>query len=181
MAVTIAVGPSPAPSPSASPRLIGSTRAATGTAGTLHRSPITASTLDLTSAAAAGEPLDAALRALPGYDRTRANTGFSNYGLDRLSIGGAGTDRAGMLVDGVTALDPINQGIKAYNAYTSYCAANPTASKCGATQTGAAAAPCYTAAGAADPACAAADPDLREITRGHHAACRLAPVENAPG
>jgi peptide/nickel transport system ATP-binding protein len=32
----------------------------------------------------------------------------------------------------------------------------------------------------AEPECAAADPVLREITPGHHAACRLAPVENAP-
>ena len=31
----------------------------------------------------------------------------------------------------------------------------------------------------AEPACAAADPELREITAGHRAACRLAPLENA--
>jgi outer membrane receptor protein involved in Fe transport len=106
MAVTINVGPSPASSPSPAPGVIGSTRAATGTPETLHRSAITATTLDLSSAATAGEPLDAALRALPGYDRTRANTGFSNYGLNRLSIAGAGTDRAAFIVDGVPATDP---------------------------------------------------------------------------
>jgi peptide/nickel transport system ATP-binding protein len=33
----------------------------------------------------------------------------------------------------------------------------------------------------AEPACAEADPELREITRGHRAACRLAPVENIVG
>ncbi len=32
----------------------------------------------------------------------------------------------------------------------------------------------------AEPACAASDPALREITPGHRAACRLAPVENVP-
>jgi peptide/nickel transport system ATP-binding protein/oligopeptide transport system ATP-binding protein len=31
----------------------------------------------------------------------------------------------------------------------------------------------------AEPACADTDPDLREITAGHRAACRLAPVEDA--
>jgi peptide/nickel transport system ATP-binding protein len=33
----------------------------------------------------------------------------------------------------------------------------------------------------AEPECVAADPELREITPEHHAACRLAPVENATG
>jgi peptide/nickel transport system ATP-binding protein len=33
----------------------------------------------------------------------------------------------------------------------------------------------------AEPACTEADPALREITVGHRAACRLAPLENATG
>lgn len=48
------------------------------------------------------------------------------------------------LATGATVLDPINQAIKGYNAYTSYCAANPGSSKCGATQSGVAA-QCYAA------------------------------------
>jgi outer membrane receptor protein involved in Fe transport len=108
LAVTFAAAaPSPSPSPSASPlQSIGETRAATGTRGALHRSPITATALDVGDANRSGETFDAQLRALPGYDRTRANTGFSNYGLDRLSIEGAGTDRAAFVVDGVPATDP---------------------------------------------------------------------------
>ncbi len=59
------------------------------------------------------------------------------------------------LSNGSTIIDPLNAGIKQYNAYTSYCAANPTNAKCGTTSTGVAAAPCYTAAGAPDNACLA--------------------------
>jgi hypothetical protein len=59
------------------------------------------------------------------------------------------------LSNGSTIIDPINNSIKGYNAYTQFCATNPKDSRCGATQTGAVAAPCYTTAGAADPACAA--------------------------
>ena len=110
-AVFAAASPSPSPDASATPSAaplasIGETRAATGTRGALHRSPITATSLDVGDANRSGETLDAQLRALPGYDRTRANTGFSNYGLDRLSIAGAGTDRAAFIVDGVPATDP---------------------------------------------------------------------------
>ena len=50
------------------------------------------------------------------------------------------------LASGATVLDPINNAIIGYNAYTSYCAANPTNSKCagGTTATGADS-PCYAA------------------------------------
>jgi outer membrane receptor protein involved in Fe transport len=57
--------------------------------------------------------------------------------------------------NGSNVVDGINQNIQGYNAYTSFCGAHPTDSRCAATSTGAAAAPCYTTAGAADPTCAA--------------------------
>ena len=46
------------------------------------------------------------MRLLPGWDRDRDNAYFSNYGLNRVSIGGAGNDRGAMLVDRVPAEDP---------------------------------------------------------------------------
>jgi len=63
------------------------------------------------------------------------------------------------LPNGTTVVDPLNAQIRNYNAYTSFCAANPNDKRCagGATSTGAAAAPCYTTTGAADPTCAAGD------------------------
>lgn len=50
------------------------------------------------------------------------------------------------LPNGRSIIDPLNQQIKNYNAYTSYCANNPTATACagGATAIGGQAAPCYT-------------------------------------
>jgi hypothetical protein len=61
------------------------------------------------------------------------------------------------LSNGTTIIDPLNAQIKNYNAYTSFCARNPTATPCvgGTTVSGAAAAPCYTVTGAAAPACGA--------------------------
>jgi hypothetical protein len=59
------------------------------------------------------------------------------------------------LPGGSTALDNVNQSVKQYNAYTSFCAANPNDARCGSTSTGVAAAPCYDNAGNPDPACAA--------------------------
>jgi outer membrane cobalamin receptor len=98
--------PSPSPSPSPAPRTIGGVHVATGSPASLHALPLAAAAIDGQTLAGSGEPLDAALRALPGFDRGLANAGFSNFGLNRLSIGGAGTDRAGLLVDGVPGLDP---------------------------------------------------------------------------
>ncbi len=65
-----------------------------------------------------------------------------------------------LLPNGTTVLDPINNNIKQYNAYTSYCAANPTDKRCagGATQSGAAGSPCYTTGGGAVPAVGGACP-----------------------
>jgi hypothetical protein len=50
------------------------------------------------------------------------------------------------LPNGNSIITPLNAQIKNYNAYTSYCAANPTAAQCagGSTSSGVAAAPCYT-------------------------------------
>jgi Carboxypeptidase regulatory-like domain/TonB dependent receptor/TonB-dependent Receptor Plug Domain len=69
------------------------------------------------------------------------------------------------LATGQSIIDGFNTGIKAYNAYTSFCAANPGDARCGSTGSSnvsrfnggpaIAPAPCYTAAGAPDPACAA--------------------------
>ena len=64
------------------------------------------------------------------------------------------------LGNGGSVVDPINAGIQSYNAYTSFCAANPadgrcganpTNAMCGATQGGGAASACYNAAGAGVP------------------------------
>jgi len=51
-------------------------------------------------------------------------------------------------------LDPINNDIKTYNAYTSFCASHPHDGRCGSTTTGAGAAACFMPGGAPDPACA---------------------------
>ncbi|MGH7659431.1 MAG: TonB-dependent receptor domain-containing protein [Vulcanimicrobiaceae bacterium] len=61
------------------------------------------------------------------------------------------------LPGGSSPFDGVNQSIKTYNAYTSFCASNPGDAHCGATTNGATAAACYTAAGAPDAACAAGD------------------------
>ena len=63
---------------------------------------------------------------------------------------------------GTSVVDGLNNAIKTYNGYTSFCASNPTDARCGTTSTGVAPAACYTpAAGAvalkADPACAPGD------------------------
>lgn len=52
------------------------------------------------------------------------------------------------LANGLNVFSGINTDVKTYNAYTSFCAANPTDSRCGSTSTGVTAGPCYTAAGA---------------------------------
>ena len=59
------------------------------------------------------------------------------------------------LPNGTTVVDPINAQIKAYNAYTSTCAAHPTIAPCaGAATSSGTAAPCYTTAGLPDFGCA---------------------------
>jgi len=61
------------------------------------------------------------------------------------------------LPGGSTVLTSINNDIKTYNAYTSFCATHPTDARCGTPTSGAVSAACYTPAGAPDPACAAGD------------------------
>jgi hypothetical protein len=64
------------------------------------------------------------------------------------------------LPGGGSALTPINNDIKTYNAYTSYCASHPTDKRCGSTNasnnSGTSAA-CFTPGGVPDPACATGD------------------------
>jgi len=85
---------------------IGSVRVATGSPQSLHRLPVSASVLDATalqnSPAASS---DALLRALPGFDRDRSNSAFTNYGQLRVSFNGAGNDRGVVLADGIPAQD----------------------------------------------------------------------------
>jgi outer membrane receptor protein involved in Fe transport len=72
----------------------------------LHALPVAASLLD--SVAIAGSSsytADALLRKLPGFDRTRSNSLFTNYGQLRVSFAGAGNDRGLVLADGVPAQD----------------------------------------------------------------------------
>ena len=60
---------------------------------------------------------------------------------------------------GTSVVDGLNNAIKTYNGYTSFCATSPTDPRCGATSTGIAGAACYTpgATIAADPACKPGD------------------------
>ncbi|MDB5071942.1 MAG: TonB-dependent receptor [Candidatus Eremiobacteraeota bacterium] len=86
--------------------VIGSVRVATGSQQSLHRLPVAASLLDanaIQSSAAASS--DALLRALPGFDRDRSNSAFTNYGQLRVSFDGAGNDRGIVLADGIPAQD----------------------------------------------------------------------------
>jgi hypothetical protein len=59
------------------------------------------------------------------------------------------------LPNGGTILSPINNDIKTYNAYTSYCATHTGDARCGATTKGGSSAACFTPAGSPDPTCAA--------------------------
>ena len=63
------------------------------------------------------------------------------------------------LSNGSTVVTGINSDIQSYNAYTSFCAANPTDKRCGTTSAATpgsnGSAPCYTITGTPDPACAA--------------------------
>ena len=59
------------------------------------------------------------------------------------------------LPGGGSIIAPINNDIKTYNAYTSFCATHPGDGRCGSTTSGATAAPCYTTGGAAAAGCGA--------------------------
>jgi outer membrane cobalamin receptor len=104
-AILVAAAPSPSPSPSAPP-VIGTVRVATGSPQALHRLPVAASLLTATQFAESSSPTsDGVLGSLPGFDRNRSNSAFTNYGQLRVSFSGAGTDRGLVLVDGVPAQD----------------------------------------------------------------------------
>lgn len=97
--------PSPSPRPTSLP-VIASARVATGSAQTLHELPFAASVLDAQQiSASAAATSDALASALPGFDRNRSNSAFTNYGQLRVSFDGAGSDRGLVLVDGVPAQD----------------------------------------------------------------------------
>ncbi len=86
--------------------LIASVRVATGSLQSLHQLPVAAAQLDrATIRTSSAFTSDAVLRALPGFDRSRSNSMFSNYGLLRVSFAGAGNDRGVVLVDGIPAQD----------------------------------------------------------------------------
>ncbi len=86
--------------------IIGSVRVATDSLRSIHALPFAASVLD-SAAIAHSEAItsDELLRQLPGFDRGRSNSAFTNYGQLRVSFSGAGNDRGVVLVDGVPAQD----------------------------------------------------------------------------
>ncbi len=104
-----ALAPNPTPTPSTTPSplpIISSVRIATGSSETLHALPVAASVIDSVSiASSSAYATDALLRSLPGFDRTRSNSLFTNYGQLRVSFAGAGSDRGLVLADGVPAQD----------------------------------------------------------------------------
>src|SRR5690242_1966057 len=108
-ALVLAVLATPTPSPSPTPTplpIIVNVRVATGSEQSLHALPVSASALDqaaiqTTSALAT----DSLLRRLPGFDRTRSNSMFTNYGQLRVSFAGSGNDHGLVLGDGIPAQD----------------------------------------------------------------------------
>jgi len=99
--------------------VVGRVTVATGSSQSLHQSPLAASVLD--SGAIALAPVlstDQLLRELPGSDRTRSNSAFTNYGQLRASFSGAGNDRGIVLVDGFPAQDAFGGQID-WQAYPS--------------------------------------------------------------
>jgi outer membrane receptor protein involved in Fe transport len=104
LAAVIAVA-TPSPTPSAPP-VIATVRVATGSAQTLHALPLAASVLDRRRISDSGATTGDALSSmLPGFDRNRSNSAFTNYGQLRVSFDGAGSDRGLVLADGVPAQD----------------------------------------------------------------------------
>jgi outer membrane receptor protein involved in Fe transport len=86
--------------------VVGTTTVATGSQSSLHEVPLATSVLDANAVALApAATSDRLLRELPGNDRLRSNSAFTNYGQLRASFSGAGNDRGDVLVDGVPAQD----------------------------------------------------------------------------
>lgn len=104
--VAVLATPSPTPSPRPALGVIATARVATGSPQTLHELPLAASVLDLRAiSASAAATSDSLVSGLPGFDRNRSNSAFTNYGQLRVSFDGAGSDRGLVLVDGVPAQD----------------------------------------------------------------------------
>jgi len=97
--------PTPSPTPSALP-VIGTVRVATGSLETLHQLPVPASVLDKQAIVSLPAlTADQLLANLPGFDRNRSNSMFTNYGQLRVSFAGLGNDRGLVLADGIPAQD----------------------------------------------------------------------------
>jgi outer membrane cobalamin receptor len=108
LAAAIAVAtasPTPSPTPSSLP-VIGTVRVATGSLESIHQLPVPASMLDqqaiMSLPAVTGDQM---LGYLPGFDRDRSNSMFTNYGQLRVSFAGLGNDRGLVIVDGIPAQD----------------------------------------------------------------------------
>jgi outer membrane cobalamin receptor len=104
LATVVAVA-SPTPTPTQLP-VIGTVRVVTGSPQAIHQLPVPASVLD--QAAIAHLPAvtaDQVLSYLPGFDRNRSNSMFTNYGQLRVSFAGLGNDRGLLIVDGIPAQD----------------------------------------------------------------------------
>ena len=86
--------------------VVGTVSVATGSQRNLHEVPLPTSVMDRTEVALSpAQTSDRLLRDLPGNDRDRSNSAFTNYGQLRASFSGAGSDRGDVLVDGVPAQD----------------------------------------------------------------------------
>ncbi len=86
--------------------VVGSVSVATGSQSNLHELPLAASLLDRSTIALSPSlTTDGLLRQLPGFDRARSNSAFTNYGQLRVSFLGAGTDLGAVFVDGLPAQD----------------------------------------------------------------------------
>ena len=96
--------PTPTPTPSPLP-VIGTVRVVTGSQESMHNLPVPASVLDQQAISLPAVTGDQVLRYLPGFDRNRSNSMFTNYGQLRVSFAGLGNDRGLVLADGIPAQD----------------------------------------------------------------------------
>ena len=105
-ATTVAlVSPTPSPTPTPLP-VIGVVRVVTGSPQAIHQLPVPASVLDQQAIAhLPAVTADQLLSYLPGFDRNRSNSMFTNYGQLRVSFAGLGNDRGLLIVDGIPAQD----------------------------------------------------------------------------
>jgi iron complex outermembrane receptor protein len=86
--------------------IVGSVSVATGSKRSLHEVPLPTSVMDRSEIALSpAQTTDGLISGMPGNDRDRSNSAFTNYGQARASFSGAGLDRGDVLVDGVPAQD----------------------------------------------------------------------------